>query len=123
LSDEGLVFVNRRGVAKSSVNGGSVYNRAYWTSRNRTIRWVGLGNLDLRCGGPVKMMDIHDGGPGDVTDELIDFDFQINRHHFERFLDTWGVDISHESIMWILDYLESFDCVASHRTASGRVAP
>ncbi len=98
--------------------------RAYFrTARNRAIRWVDLANLDLRCGEPVKMMGIHDGGPGDVTDDMFDFDFQLNRHHFEHFLDTWGIDLPHESIMWILNHLTGFECVPSGRRASGRAAP
>jgi penicillin V acylase-like amidase (Ntn superfamily) len=99
--------------------------RAYYrTSRNYEIRWVDLRNLDLRCGAPVMMIDIHDGGPGDVADELFDFDSNLNRYHLERFLDIWGVNLPPSSISWILNHLESFDCVRPHRRASSRrVAP
>jgi len=99
--------------------------RAYYrTSRNSRIRWVDLRSLDLRCGAPVKMIDIHVGGPGEVTDELFDFDTNLNRYHFERFLATWGVNLSPTSISWILNHIEGFDCVRPHRRASSRrVAP
>ena len=98
--------------------------RAYFkTGRNRQLRWVDLKNLDLRCSGPVKMMDIHQGGPGDVVDVLIDFDRQLNRFHLERFLSIWGVGLTSQEITWILNHLESFHCVTPHRRAPRRVAP
>ncbi len=87
--------------------------RAYFkTRRNSQIRWVDLSNLELRCGQPVMMMDIHDGGPGDVADDLIDFDSQLNRFHLERFLNTWGVNIPPASVTWILNHFESFELCA-----------
>jgi len=98
--------------------------RAYFkTGRNRQLRWVDLKNLDLRCSGPVKMMDIHQGGPGDVVDVLIDFDRQLNRFHLERFLSIWGVGLTSQEITWILNHLEAFHCVTPHRRAARRVAP
>ena len=98
--------------------------RAYYrTSRNYQIRWVDLKNLDLRCGAPVKMIDIHDGGPGDVAEDLFDFDFNLNRYHLERFLDIWGIYLPPSSISWILNHFEGFDCVRSHRNAPRRVVP
>ena len=98
--------------------------RAYFTTRrNRHLRWVDLRNLDLRCGGPVKMMDVNDGGPGDVVDNLIDFDRQLNRFHLERFLRIWGINISSQDITWILDQFESFRCPTPHRRSPRRVAP
>lgn len=98
--------------------------RAYFkTGRNRQLRWIDMKNLDLRCNGPVQMMDIHDGGRGDVADHLIDYNSQLNRFHLERFLSIWGVNLSPRDITWILDHLESFHCPTPHRSAPRRVAP
>ncbi len=98
--------------------------RAYFkTSRDPHLRWVDLRSLDLRCGGPVKMIDIHDGGPGNVADDLIDFDRQLNRYHMERFLNTWGINVSPQDITWILDQFDGFGCAPQHRRATRRVAP
>jgi choloylglycine hydrolase len=98
--------------------------RAYYrTNRNYDIRWVDLKDLDLRCGAPVKMIGIHDGGPGDVTDEFFDLDFDLNRDHFENFLDIWGVNLSHQSIMWILNHFDGFSCVQNRRSSPRRVMP
>jgi len=98
--------------------------RAYYrTNRNYDIRWVDLKDLDLRCGAPVKMIGIHDGGPGDVTEEFFDFDFNVNQYHFERFLDVWGVDLSHQSVMWILNHFDGFSCVQNRRSSPRRVMP
>ena len=98
--------------------------RAYYrTNRNYNIRWVDLKDLDLRCGAPVKMIDIHDGGPGDVADEFFDFDFDVNQDHVERFLDVWGVNLSHQSVMWILDHFDEFACVQNRRSSPRRVMP
>ncbi len=98
--------------------------RAYFTTRrNRHLRWVDLNTLDLRCGRPVKMMDVNDGGSGDVADELIDFDHQLNRFHLERFLTIWGISLSPGEITWILNQLDGFHCVTRHRRAPRRVVP
>jgi hypothetical protein len=69
------------------------------------------------------MIDIHDGGPGDVADEFFDFDFDVNQDHFERFLDVWGVDLSHQSVMWILNHFDEFACVQNRRSSPRRVMP
>lgn len=98
--------------------------RAYFTTRrNRHLRWVDLKTVDLRCGRPVRMMDVNDGGPGDVADELIDFDRQLNRFHFERFLRIWGINLSQQDITWILSQLDGFRCVTPHRRSGRRVLP
>jgi len=98
--------------------------RTYFkTRRDSRVRWIDMKRLDLRCGGPVKMLNIHHNGPGDVTDEMIDFDYQLNRFHFERFLDTWGINLSPAAVSWILDHLQSFHCVTPHRRVPRRVAP
>ena len=98
--------------------------RAYYrTNRNYDIRWVDLEDFDLRCGAPVKMIDVHDGGPGNVADEFFDFDFDVNQNHFERFLDVWGVNLSHQSVMWILNHFSGFPCVQNRRSSPRRVMP
>jgi len=98
--------------------------RAYYrTNRNHGIRWVDLKDFDLRCGAPVKMLDIHDGGPGDVADEFFDFDFDLNRHHLERFMDAWGVNLSHQEVTWILNHLDSYPCIQNRRSSPRRVMP
>ena len=93
------------------------------TRRNPDLRWVDLGQLDLRCGHPVRMIDIHDGGPGNATADLFDFDAQLNRFHFERFLHIWGINLSQQDITWVLNQLGSFDCAPAHRRSTRRVAP
>ena len=98
--------------------------RAYYrTNRNYDIRWVDLKDFDLRCGAPVKMINIHDGRPGDVADEFFDFDFDANQDHFERFLDVWGVNLSHQSVMWILNHFDSYPCIQNRRLSPRRVMP
>jgi choloylglycine hydrolase len=98
--------------------------RAYYrTNRNHDIRWVDLKDFDLRCGAPVKMLDIHDGGPGDVADEFFDFDFDLNRNHLEQFLRIWGVNLSHQEVTWLLNHFDSYPCIQNRRSSSRRVMP
>jgi hypothetical protein len=84
---------------------------------------VDLKTEELRCGTPVRMMDIHDGGAGDVADTLVDYNRTVNRLHFERFVRTWGITISSQDITWLLNHMEGFDCAPRHRNPSGRVTP
>jgi len=95
----------------------------YRTIRNRQIRWLDLDDLDLRCGGPVKMIDVHVGGVGDVSGHLFDYDRHLNRFHMERFLNTWGIYFSPRDLTWILDQFDDFGCPPAHRRAPRRVAP
>ncbi len=98
--------------------------RVYFrTIRKRRIRWVDLNDFDLRCGAPVKMIDIHDGGSGDVADDFFDFDFDLNRAHFERFLNVWGVNLSHRDVTWILNQFDSYPCVQNRSSSPRRVMP
>ncbi len=98
--------------------------RAYYrTNRNHDIRWVDLKDFDLRCGAPVKMIDIHDGGPGDIADGFFDFDFDLNRNHLEQFLRVWGVNLSHQEVTWILNHFDSYPCVQNRRSSPRRVMP
>ena len=98
--------------------------RAYYkTIRNSDIRWVDLKDFDLRCGAPVKMIDIHDGEPGDVADEFFDFDFDLNRNHVEQFMRVWGVNLSHQEVTWLLNHFDSYPCIQNRRSSSRRVMP
>jgi choloylglycine hydrolase len=98
--------------------------RAYFrTIRKRRIRWLDLKDFDLRCGAPVKMFDIHDGRSGDVADDFFDFDPDLNRAHFERFLRVWGVNISSRDITWVLNHFDGFPCVQNRRPSLRRVMP
>ena len=98
--------------------------RAYYrTNRNHGIRWVGLKDFDLRCGAPVRMIDIHDGGPGDVADEFFDFDFDLNRNHLEQFLRVWGINLSHQEVTWLLNHFDSYPCIQNRRSSPRRVMP
>jgi len=98
--------------------------RAYFrTIRMRRIRWVDLKDFDLRCGTPAKMFDIHDGDSGDVAGDFSDFDFDVNQDHFQRFLDVWGVDLSYQSVMWILNHFDEFPCIQNRRSSPRRVMP
>lgn len=98
--------------------------RAYYlTLRRSDIRWIDLDDFDLRCGKPVQMLGIHEAGSDRISGEFYDFDFDRNHEHFENFLTLWGIDHTHEAVMWTLNHFDGFTCVQSRRHHPRRVAP
>jgi penicillin V acylase-like amidase (Ntn superfamily) len=98
--------------------------RAYYrTLRDSNIRWVNLEDFDLRCGEPAQMLDIHNGLSEDISGAFFDFDFGLNYDHFENFLTIWGIDHTHESVMWTLNHFDRFSCIQSRRGSPRRVVP
>ena len=98
--------------------------RAYFrTIRMRRIRWVDLKDFDLRCGAPVKMLDIHDGRSGDVASGALTSRPSKHQPITDRFLRVWGVNISSRDITWILNHFDGFPCVQNRRSSPSRVMP
>jgi choloylglycine hydrolase len=85
----------------------------YRTYRHPEIRFVDLARFDPWCTGPVRMLDIHAGSAGDVTDYLFDYSHDVNLAHMRDFLRAWGIPFTEEGLLWTVRYLESFPCLGS----------
>jgi len=60
------------------------------TSRNSDVRSVDLAGLDLACGTPVQMLDVHAPLAGDISDSLGRYTFEANLQCTLNFLEKWG---------------------------------
>lgn len=60
---------------------GTVYFR---TDQNPAVRWLSFASLDPQCGSPVRVLDIHQSGSGDMSGALTDYTLDANM----RLVDT-----------------------------------
>lgn len=58
------------------------------TYRNREIRYFSLTSFDLSCDTPVKLLDIHTAGAGDVTKQFVDYSYESNLAFAKRYEDA-----------------------------------
>jgi len=100
--------------------------RVYWrTSRNPEVRLVDFARLDLACGTPVEMLDVHAPLSGDVSDKLSRYTFDANLQHTLNFLEKRGnVGLSDLEVEVLERGLESFACerpAAPYQEEKGRL--
>jgi penicillin V acylase-like amidase (Ntn superfamily) len=86
--------------------------RVHWrTSRNPQMRSVEFAKLDLACGAPVQMLDVHAPLSGDVSDKLGQYTFEANLQHTLNFLQKWGdAELSPLEVEVLERGLTSFPC-------------
>jgi len=102
--------------------------RVHWrTSRNPQVRWVDFARLDLACGTPVEMLDVHAPLSGDVSDKLGRYTFAANLQHTLNFLQKWGgTELSAFEVEVLEQGLEGFGCerpAAPYQDEKGRLLP
>jgi len=100
--------------------------RAYWhTSRNPQMRFVDFDSLDLTCGTPVEMLDVHAPLFGDVSDRLGHYTFAANLQHTLNFLSKWGhAGLSDLEVEVLERGMQSFACerpAAPYQEEKGRL--
>lgn len=100
--------------------------RVYWhTSRNPQMRFVDFDSLDLTCGSPVEMLDVHAPLFGDVSDRLGHYTFDANLQHTLNFLAKWGHAGPSDLEVEVLERgLQSFACerpAAPYQEEKGRL--
>ena len=82
----------------------------YRTLRHPDVRFVDLTRFDPWCTGPVRMLDIHAGPAGDVTDYFVDYSHDANLDHMRSFLLDWGIPVTEEALRRTVQHLEGFPC-------------
>jgi choloylglycine hydrolase len=88
--------------------------RVYFRTRsNREIRYVDIKTLDYSCDSPVKILDMLTGGPGDVSDSLVDYSYDVNYAIIENAFSKTPFlkDVPVEALQSIARYPETMRCV------------
>lgn len=96
---------------------------AYFHTRsNPAVRFVDLTQLDLRCGRPSLMLDIHEPLSGDLSAHLFDLSYEMCYEHTEQYLITTGefYEDTPEGLQAWIGETTGFPC-DSCRRASRRV--
>ena len=77
----------------------------YNTIESQDIRYVDLNAFDFSCKAPVKVLDIHEDLFGDVSNNFVDYTYEINRDLVEKWF-----DLPDEALDAIARYPESTVC-------------
>jgi choloylglycine hydrolase len=83
------------------------------TLKNQSIRHFSLKSFDLSCATPVKVLDVNTELSGDITDQFVDYTYQINRNLIgEAFRKTQSLSAIPDSILDIRSkYPEGASCI------------
>jgi penicillin V acylase-like amidase (Ntn superfamily) len=82
------------------------------TNSNPEIRDVDLNSLDFSCRSPVKMMDVHAAGSGDISGELELYNHKVSLNHtIDFFKDYQRLDYPAVLLEVLLRGLENFPCM------------
>jgi len=85
-----------------------IYYRSY---ANQKIRRIDLNRFDFSCGTPVKMLPVHNGFSGDVTDKFKDYSHERSLAFLVNAVKYHRPDFPEEQIAPLLQKIESFPCV------------
>jgi hypothetical integral membrane protein (TIGR02206 family) len=82
------------------------------TLTNPQLRYVDLNAFDFSCKTPIKVLDINAGKSGDVTNDFVDYTFQLNRTLVGNAFKKTGftANIPDEMLDLIAHYPESTVC-------------
>jgi len=74
---------------------------------NEQIRYVDLNSFDFSCKTPVKVLDIKEDLSGDVSDNFVDYTYEINRELIKK---TNVFGFSDEALDYLAQYPETTVC-------------
>lgn len=84
-----------------------VFLRSY---KNKRVRHLGLKALDLSCGTPVLMLDVHAGFSGDLLKHLRPYSHKTVLRHAIKSVGFHMPDLPEETVRKIIDHMERFTC-------------
>jgi choloylglycine hydrolase len=79
----------------------------FQTLENEHLRYVDLSSFDFSCNTPVKVLDINAALSGDVSNNFIDYTYEINRDQIEK----GSPGISDEGLDFLANYPETTVCI------------
>ncbi len=81
----------------------------FHTLDNGDIRYFDINSFDFSCNTPVKILDIQEDLSGEISDDFIDYNYDINRDLVEKAY--VGYDVSDEFLDAISGYPETTECM------------
>jgi len=74
------------------------------------VKHLSLGTFDLSCTAPLLMLDINADLEGNVEGSFAPYDHDINLEAFRSFCDRWGIDVSRDGAVELMQFFEAFEC-------------
>jgi len=89
-----------------------VAKRAVWFRSRKSpgVKHFSLSSFDLGCQAPLLMLDMSAPLEGDVTSSFQPYDRALNARIFRAFCDGWGIEVTDESTVRLMDIFDGFDC-------------
>jgi choloylglycine hydrolase len=89
----------------------------FWTHGQPVVRSVDLGRLDLACGAPLLMLDIHAPLEGDISDRFEPYDHRASLAHSQAFVLERGMQDEYPPYLvnMLIGGMESFRCAGGNR--------
>jgi penicillin V acylase-like amidase (Ntn superfamily) len=83
------------------------------SARSPSIKFLTLDACDFSCDSPVMMLDLNADLEGDVGGSFIPFDHEVNKELFQVFCSRWGIKVSEEGAVALMELFEGFECAGS----------
>lgn len=96
----------------------------YGSAQSPTGKHIVLSSFEMSCDSPLLMLDVNAKFEGEAASHFVPFDFDTNRRFFETLLQRYGIEISPEDSLGIMQLFESFDCAddTSEPVADGKTS-
>lgn len=85
------------------------------SARSPAVKFFTLDAFDFSCDAPLVMLDLNTDLEGDVGGSFIPFDHEVNKELFQVFCARWGIKVSEEGTVSLMELFEGFECAPSGR--------
>ena len=75
-----------------------------------TLKYLSLKDFDFSCSNPMLMLDVNASIKGDVSEEFISYDHDINLSTFMTVLNRVKIKVPRKDIEALMRHFESFQC-------------
>jgi penicillin V acylase-like amidase (Ntn superfamily) len=104
-----LASVGDAGTAQSFVFDAEFRRVYYRTHADPAIRWIDFAMFNPDCDAPVKMLDVNAPLEGDLSDDFMDFDYDLSLQFYQECVDYFHYPVV-IPLDQIMTHFESFPC-------------
>ena len=89
-----------------------ITKREVWfrSAASPTVKHLSLNAFDLSCEAPLLMLDVNAVLKGDVEQRFTPYDHDVNLKVFSTFCDRYGIEVSEEDAVSLIEHFDSFEC-------------
>ena len=80
------------------------------TVESPTVKHLSLSSFDFSCTAPMLMLDVNTELSGNVGRSFGPYDHDANLKILREFCDDWGIEVSEEAAIELVELFEGFEC-------------